>query len=247
MSPPARRTPETASARASSTTTSPRPPASTTPARRSDSSMVGVSASASRAPCAAASTTAVASAGTVLDPGSCRIRRGAGHREDGALDGTRDRLVAEVGSTREQPVDGRAVERIPVGQSAQDLAGTAQDLGEDHAGVAAGPHQCAGRHRPSGLVHARVACRVGPALVDGLAGGLHRQVEVGAGVAVRHGEHVEGVDLDPGVTEAAESPLGPVAHERRRHDCGHLPASFSHDRRPDRTLNLGDRPALGYP
>ena len=90
------------------------------------------------------------------------------------------------------------------------------------------PIRAPGRHRPApprstpgGAAGAR------PALVDRLAGGLHGQVEVGAGVAVGHREHVEGVDLGPGVAEAAEGPLGPVAHERRRHDCGHPPASSS--------------------
>ena len=163
--------------------------------------------------------------GAVLDPRRGRVGRRPRHGQDGALDGAGDRLVAEVGGPRQEAMHGGPVESVTVREAAEDLARTAQDLRQDHAGVAPSAHQGAGRHRPGRLIDPRGADRARPALVDRLAGGLHGQVEVGAGVAVGHREHVEGVDLHPCVPQAAEGPLGPVAHERRRHDCGHPPAS----------------------
>lgn len=96
--------------------------------------------------------------------------------EQGALDRFGDRLVGGLGGPQQAlaQVGGLTAEREHLGQAAQ-------PLGQDHPGVALGADQRApgaGRHRAAELGFGLL----GEAPFDGLGGGLHGEVEVGAGV-----------------------------------------------------------------
>ena len=128
------------------------------------------------------------------------IGGGAGDGQDRALDRLPDGGIAGVGGldhglghhggvafVRGRPVDARR-ER-------------AEHLAEDDAAVAARPEQgpapeCGQGGREVGLLR--------HGLLDGVAGGAHREVHVGARVAVRHGVHVERVDLLPRLGERVD-------------------------------------------
>lgn len=146
---------------------------------------------------------------------------GGGHRKDGALDGVRDR---EVGG------GGRPAQRR--GQVApavrDDLRHAPQELGEDRAGVPAGADQRAVRHGPydigdgrDAVVHGRLGVG-GEDGLDGLGRGLHRQVEVGAGVPVRDGIHVDGVDRLAVPAQRVQRQRAPAAYRDGIEGLRHL-------------------------
>ena len=108
------------------------------------------------------------------------------HRQDGALDGPVDAFVGDATAFSQGRREHRAGDRRLVVQAAREPA---QDLGQDHPGIAPGAHQRAVggrlRHCPR-----RMEVIVG----DLPAGRLHRQQHIGARVPIGHGEHVERVD-----------------------------------------------------
>ena len=124
--------------------TSPRPPASTTPARASAGSCSGVRASASAAPAAAARTTVA----QVVAVRAARPRAAAAAttREHGALDRLGDRRVRR----RWPPQRSAAASARPrtAGTAGERVGDAAQDLREDHPGVAPRAEQRAPGHQP---------------------------------------------------------------------------------------------------
>ncbi len=123
--------------------------------------------------------------------------------EHGALDGAADRGVRLVRRPGERVADGL---RAAVLLLAQDLRPAAQQLAEDHPGVAPRTEQ---RTRGEGVGHLGQPGVVRQAL-DRRGGGLDGEVEVGAGVAVRHREDVEPVDLVALLAELGEGVAAPL-------------------------------------
>jgi large subunit ribosomal protein L28 len=115
---------------------------------------------------------------------------GPGDRQDRALHGRPDRGVRRLGGLGHRLGHDRRVAFAAPGPAHPGDQGP-QQLAEDHAAVAAGAQQRTTAER--GESGAEVGVVTG--LVDGVAGGAHRQVHVGAGVAVGHRVDVEGVDL----------------------------------------------------
>ena len=119
----------------------------------------------------------------------------AHHGEDRALGGLAHRAVGPLGGARHRRADQHRVDQL-ARPGDQLLGGAADQLGEDHAGVAAGAQQRGARHGVDDLVAADLvdlALR-GQAveLVEHRAQG---QRHVVARVAVGDREHVEVVDL----------------------------------------------------
>ncbi len=115
--------------------------------------------------------------------------------EDGALHRVAHR---PMGAARRLLKGGGEVQGVEAGLAGEAVGEPPQCLGEDDPRVAAGPHQRSPRHRPGDDIGG-VAAR----LIGLVHRGPHRQVHVGAGVAVRDGEDVDGVDrlrvaLQPG-------------------------------------------------
>ena len=127
------------------------------------------------------------------------------HREDRALRRRAHGAVGAIGRARHRGTDQDRVDEL-AGARDQLLGGAADELGEDHAGVAAGAQQrCAG-DRVDDLLAADLVER---ALVLGEPVELvehraQRQRHVVAGVAVGDREDVEVVDLLPPRLERAE-------------------------------------------
>ena len=146
--------------------------------------------------------------------------RGVGHRNSGALDdaahqfhqvgGLRDRGAPGLGGLPSDGQDGalngighpltrghrRLFQRhhevwrqhlVLIGQA---LGQPAVDLGEDHAAVAAGADQS-----PLGHVLGDTGGRVVRGAVGFFQHTAHGEQHVGAGIAVRHGENIQGVDF----------------------------------------------------
>ena len=117
--------------------------------------------------------------------------------EDGQhrpLGGLADRVVGGVGGGGEGGGDQQRVDQLARARG-QLLGGAADDLGEDHAGVAARAHQRRPRQR---LHQRRAADLVEPLAVDPVELVQHRahgHRHVVAGVAVGDREHVEVVHL----------------------------------------------------
>ncbi len=164
--------PVTSPASASSTTKSPRPPASTTPARASSGSWAVVWRTARSAASAAAGAAAVSSlpaAAAAASSSTVRIVPGRG------------RDSAERRRDRRRRASARA--EIPL--LGDDVGHPAQHLRQQHPGVAAGADQrTLGQRR--GEIGRTV--RLGER-------GTHREQHVRAGVAVGDGEDVDPVDL----------------------------------------------------
>ncbi len=190
--------------------TRPCPPASTTPDSRSTSSCSGVRATA-RSPSAIARSSTSASiascsASPTSRPSRClsasrwaswrvdRVRHLAENGQHRALGRLAHRLVGGVGGAGEGGGDEDRVDQL-AGAAGQLLGGAADDLAEDHAGVAAGAHQ----RRPGQRLHQlRAADLVDLEAVEAvelLHHGAHRHRHVVAGVAVGDREDVEVVDL----------------------------------------------------
>ena len=118
--------------------------------------------------------------------------------QDRALGGLAHRPVRLVGGARERGTDQHRIDELS--RPAGELLGRAADqLREDHAGVAAGSKQCRARDRRDDLVAAdlidRAALRGAGEAVQLLKHGPQRQHHVVPGIAVGDREHVEVVDL----------------------------------------------------
>ena len=110
----------------------------------------------------------------------------ADHRQHRPFDRAPHRAVGGVARGAEGAADRRGVEQPGL---AERLGGAAQDLGEDHARVAARAHQ----RRPRQLLRERGAVGGGRGL-EHLHDRARRQGQVRAGVAVRDGIDVQVVD-----------------------------------------------------
>lgn len=91
----------------------------------------------------------------------------------------------------------RAAQMVRVVSGGQDPRHPAQQLGQDRAGVAAGTDQGAVRHGPYRVGRdgrGRSGLMGGEDRFDGLGRGLDGQIEVGPGVPVGHGVHIDRVD-----------------------------------------------------
>ena len=136
------------------------------------------------------------------------VRHLAHHGEDRALGRGAHRAVGAVGGARHRRADQHRVDQL-AGARDQLLGGAADELGEDHAGVAAGAQQRRAGDRVDDLVAADLVER---ALVLGQPVELvehraQRQRHVVAGVAVGDREDVEVVDLLAACLELAERAL----------------------------------------
>ena len=142
------------------------------------------------------------------------------------------RVVGGVGGAGEGGGDQDRVDQL-AGAAGELLGGAADDLAEDHAGVAAGPHQRRPGQRLDQLGAADLVDLEPVEAVELLHHGPHRHRHVVARVAVGDREDVEVVDLlasglergvggadDP--SEAGDRGIGHLAGEsnRRRRCCG---------------------------
>ena len=125
---------------------------------------------------------------------------GAGDGQDRALDRRTDSGVAGLGGLGHGLCHHGGVVLLGGGAGDPECDG-AQDLAEDDAAVAAGAEQCPSAER--GQRGSQVEL-LGRGLVDRVAGSAHREVHVGAGVAVGHRVDVEGVDLLARVGEGVD-------------------------------------------
>ena len=120
------------------------------------------------------------------------------HGEDRALGRVAHRAVGLVGGAGDRGADQHRVDELarPAGQL---LGRSADQLGEDHARVAASAEQRSAGDRGDDLVAAdvvdRALLRRGGQPIELLEHGAERQHHVVAGVAVGDREHVEVVDL----------------------------------------------------
>ena len=136
------------------------------------------------------------------------------------------RPVRLVGGARERGADQHRVDEL-AGTARELLGGAADQLGEDHAGVAAGAEQRRARDRGDDLVAADVVDR--PVLggagepVELLQHGAQREHHVVARVAVGDREHVQVVDLLAARLERRETGLDDRA-EADEARIGHRPA-----------------------
>ncbi len=132
----------------------------------------------------------------------------AHHGEDRALGRIAHRAVGLVGGAGQRGADQHRIDQLA--RTAGQLLGRAADqLGEDHAGVAARAEQRRAGDRGDDLVATDVVDR---ALLGGageaielLQHGPQRQHHVVAGVAVGDGEHVQVVDLLPARLERRQA------------------------------------------
>ena len=113
------------------------------------------------------------------------------HRPLGRL---ADRVVGGVGGAGEGGGDQHRVDQL-AGAAGQLLGGAADDLAEDHAGVAAGAHQRRPGQRLDQLGAADLVDLLAVEAVELLHHRAHRHRHVVAGVAVGDREDVEVVDL----------------------------------------------------
>ena len=124
-------------------------------------------------------------------PGRARfglLRQLADHRQHRPLDGAAHRAVRRVARAAQRARGRLGVDRGLVGL-AEHVGGTADDLREDHAGVAASSHQRAARD----VARERMPAG-GRRLVDRVGDGAHGHRQVRAGVAVGNGIDVQVVD-----------------------------------------------------
>ena len=132
------------------------------------------------------------------------------------LDRPADGSVGGVGGSAQRAGGERRAD--PIRHFGEDVGDASHDLGEDHAGVAAGSHQ----RRPGDGVRER-----GPIArlrrSDRLRDGTHGQREVGAGVAVGNGIDVEVVDAAAARLERGESRADEPAHQLEVSLGAHFP------------------------
>ena len=142
------------------------------------------------------------------------------HRPLGRL---ADRVVGGVGGAGEGGGDEHRVDQL-AGAAGELLGGAADDLAEDHAGVAAGAHQRRPGQRLDQLGAADLVDLLAVEAVELLHHGAHRHRHVVAGVAVGDREDVEVVDLLAALLEVG---VGGRHHPAKAHDAGigHWPQS----------------------
>jgi hypothetical protein len=117
--------------------------------------------------------------------------------EDGqhrALHRLPDRLVGRVGRSRECCRDQHRIDQL-AGPAGQLLRGTADDLAQDHAGVAARPHQRGAGERVDELGAADLVDHLSVEPVELVVHRPEGERHVVTGVAVGDREDVEVVDL----------------------------------------------------
>ena len=194
---------------ASSRSRNPAPPASTTPACASTGNISGVRARASAAAPWAPSTT----------PTSVAPPRPAPAAAPSAAAEATVRIVPSTGRTTARrarseacaSASARMAPSTPASPAAAHaLAHAPQELGEDHARVAPGPHERAVADGPAHLGQRRT----GRHTVELGHHGLERQRHVGAGVAVGHRIDVQAVDVRL-MLRAAHPGSGPSRHAAR--------------------------------
>ena len=141
----------------------------------------------------------------VQQAGLVHVRDVGGHlrghlahdREDRALGGLAHRAVRALGRARHRGGDQHGVDQLARAGD-QLLRGAAQELGEDHAGVAAGAEQRGARDRVDDLVAPDlVEVALPRQAVELVEHRPQRQCHVVPGVAVGDREHVQVVDLPP--------------------------------------------------
>ena len=149
------------------------------------------------------------------------LRRGGGlggDGQDGALDRAGDARPRQVAGPAQGAGQGPAVQALPtVRLLADDLTQPPHELAEDHPRVATGREQ-RGAGQAVGVARqvGRAAGRRLPGVAaDGVERGVQGEVEVGAGVAVRDGEDVEGVDLAASRGEHRAGGQGPAPGRER--------------------------------
>ena len=115
------------------------------------------------------------------------IRRKAGDREDRALGGLHDGLIGGLDAGGQR---GGKIAAVGLLQALERLGKAAEQQREDDAGIAARTAQQRGGRDVGGFGErdVRLAAKLGRGCAEGHA-------HVGAGVAVRHGENVQFVDL----------------------------------------------------
>ena len=182
---------------ACSRTHQPRPPASTTPAAASAGSRSGVRRSDAAAAVRAVRTTSARS------PSSAATASAHSRATVSRVPST-GRATAAYASSAARPRPRRTPAAEPSTSSTS--ARPAQQLRQDDAGVAARAHQRAVGHGPQ-----RRRGVVGGG-ADGVVDGLHRQQQVGAGVAVGHRVDVEVVDLVARRGEVLPAGRAPAPH-----------------------------------
>jgi hypothetical protein len=113
------------------------------------------------------------------------------------------------------------VSRLTVG--GEHLGHAPQQLREDRPGVAARPYERPVGHRAGGVGQRRFPLGQGAVSVehrlDRGDGGLHGQVQVGAGVPVGHGIHVDRVDLLARTPQRPQRETAPGAHRESIEEC----------------------------
>ncbi len=130
--------------------------------------------------------------------------------QDRALGRLAHRPVCLVGGARERRPDQHRIDELswPTGEL---FGRAANQLREDHAGIAAGSEQCGPRDRRDDLVAPdlidRAALRGARKAVQLLKHGAQRQHHVVAGIAVGDREHVEVVDLLTALLERRQPSL----------------------------------------
>ena len=123
-----------------------------------------------------------------------RVRHLAEDGQHRPLGRVAHRVVGGIGGAGEGGGDQDRVDQL-AGAAGQLLGGAADDLAEDHAGVAAGAHQRRPRQRLDQLGAADLVDLEAVEAVELLHHGAHRHRHVVAGVAVGDREDVEVVDL----------------------------------------------------
>ena len=142
-----------------------------------------------------------------------------GHRPDHgqhrALGGLANRGVGRVAGVGERGLDQLRVDQ-PARRRRHLLRRPADDLAQDHAGVAARSHQRRARDLADDLRARRVAVGAELELVELVEHVAHRQRHVVAGVAVGDREHVQVVDLLAPLLEMGERDADHVAKANDR-------------------------------
>ena len=135
-------------------------------------------------------------------------RGGPRDGQDRALDRRTDRGVAGVGRLGHRLGHHHGV--AFTGYGAGDPRDQCpEELAEDDAAVAPGAEQ-----GPAAERRQRRPDPGTPRVEEGVAGGAHREVHVGAGVAVRHREDVEGVDLLAGLGQGVDGLVDEAPDDR---------------------------------
>ncbi len=165
-----------------------------------------------------------------------RVRHRPDDREHRSFRRVTNRLVGGVRRRGERRGDQQRIDQV-AGPRRELLGGAADDLAEDHAGVATGPHQRRPGHGVDELGAVRLLALLGLDPVELGEHRAHRQRHVVAGVAVGDRIDVQVVDL---VAAGVEVRIGglddpPEAGDRRIGGHGRIVVSESAEDRGQRT------------